>query len=53
MPGETASAGSASGKTGTPTAQAAGTALSVTVNAVDANWNLVNTVTDTVGLTLQ
>src|SRR5204863_10050724 len=46
-----ASAGSATGKTGTAAAQTAGTALSATVNAVDANWNLVNTVSDTVALT--
>src|SRR6202043_3641235 len=47
MPGETASPGSATGKTGAPTAQTAGTAFSVTVNAVDANWNPVGS-TDTV-----
>src|SRR5437016_6372954 len=51
MPGETAAPGTASGVTGTPTAQTAGTAFTVTVNAVDANWYLVNTVTDTVGIT--
>ena len=50
MPGETASPGSASGKTGAPTARTAGTAFNVTVNAVDDNWNLVSTVTDTVGI---
>src|SRR5262249_16009498 len=50
-PGETASQGSATGKTGAPTAQPAAVAFNVTVNAVDANWNLVNTVTDTVGIT--
>jgi hypothetical protein len=49
-PGENAAPGSASGKTGTPNAQAAGTAFNVTVNAVDANWNLVNTITDTVAI---
>jgi len=43
MPGETAAAGSATGKTGTPTAQTAGTGFSITVNSVDANWNLVST----------
>src|SRR6202040_841432 len=43
--------GSASGKTGTPTAETAGTAFNVTANAVDANWNLVNTVTDQVSIT--
>src|SRR5256886_5193509 len=51
VPGETAAPGTGSGKTGTPTAQTAGTAFTVTVNAVDANWYLVNTVTDTVGIT--
>src|SRR5438876_8342095 len=51
LPGETAAPGSANGKTGTPIAQTAGTAFIVSVNAVDANWNLINTVTDTVRLT--
>src|SRR5206468_6191802 len=51
VPGETAAPGTASGKTGSPTAETAGTSYSVTVNAVDANWNLVSTVADTVGLT--
>src|SRR6266481_2361598 len=51
MPGETAAPGTASGKTGTATAQTAGAAFNVTVNAVDANWNLVNNLTDTVGIT--
>src|SRR5439155_1423129 len=51
LPGETASPGSATGKTGTPTAQTSGTPFSVTVNAVDANWNTLTTVTDTVGMT--
>src|SRR5206468_4721818 len=41
----------ATGKTGTPTARTAGAAFNVTVNAVDANWNLVSTVGDTVGIT--
>src|SRR5256886_7434461 len=41
VPGETAAPGTGSGKTGTPTAQTAGTAFTVTVNAVDANWYLV------------
>src|SRR5207249_3865779 len=50
-PGETAAPGIGSGKTGTPTAQTAGTAFNITVNAVDANWNLVNTVTDTAAIT--
>src|SRR5204863_3458634 len=51
VPGETAAPGTASGKTGTPSPQAAGTPFNVTVNAVDANWNLVDTIADTVGLT--
>src|SRR5439155_25580255 len=50
-PGETASPGSPTGKTGNPTAQTAGTAFTVTVNAVDANWNLITNATDTVGIT--
>src|SRR6185295_4687045 len=49
VPGETAAPGTATGKTGTPTAQTAGTAFNVTVNAVDANWNLVSS-THTVGI---
>jgi aspartokinase-like uncharacterized kinase len=51
MPGETAAAGTTTGKTGTPTAQTAGTPFNVTVNAVDANWNTITSATDTVGLT--
>ena len=51
MPGETAAPGTGSGKTGTPNAQTAGVAYSVTVNAVDANWNLVSTSTHTVAIT--
>ena len=47
LPGETAAPGTASGKTGTPTAQTAGTVYSVTVNAVDGNWNLIG-INDTV-----
>src|SRR5439155_27345882 len=50
MPGETAAPGTASGKTGTASAQVAGVAFNVTVNSVDANWNLINT-NDTVNLT--
>src|SRR5262249_50395578 len=50
VPGETAAPGTLSGKTGTPSAQTAGAGYAITVNAVDANWNIVNTVTDTVGI---
>src|SRR5205814_4631491 len=49
-PGETAAPGSSTGKAGTPAAQAVGSAFNVTVNAVDANWNLVSS-THTVGIT--
>jgi hypothetical protein len=51
VPGESASPGSTTGKTGTPTAQSVGAAFSVSVNAVDANWNPITNVTDTVGIT--
>src|SRR5205814_9084657 len=50
-PGETAAPGSATGKTGSPSAQTAAIGYSVTVRAVDANWNLVSTNTHTVGIT--
>src|SRR5438876_403816 len=51
MPGEAAAPDTGSGKTGSPTAQSAGSAVTVTVNAVDANWNLVNTITHTIPTT--
>ena len=47
-PGETAAAGTDTGKTGTPNSLPVGVAFEVTVNAVDDFWNLINTVTDTV-----
>src|SRR6185436_9641304 len=50
VPGESSAPGTGSGKTGTPTAQAIGAAFNVTVNAVDANWNIVST-NDTVAIT--
>ena len=50
VPGEAAAPGTATGKTGTPTGQTANAAFNVTVNAVDANWNVVSS-TDTVGIT--
>src|ERR1043165_6050679 len=50
LPGESASPGSATGKSGTPLAETAGTAFTITVNAVDANWNLIST-NDTVAIT--
>jgi anti-sigma factor ChrR (cupin superfamily) len=51
VPGETANAGSTTGKTGTPSTQAAGTGFPVTVNAVDSRFNLLTGVTETVTLT--
>ena len=51
VPGETAAPGSVSGKTGTPNPQTIAIAFNVNVNAVDACWNLLNTVTDVVGIT--
>src|SRR5207245_11270147 len=42
VPGETAAPGPRSGKTGTAREEAGGTAFTVTVNAVDANWNVVS-----------
>src|SRR5439155_1790055 len=51
VPGETAAPGTASGKTGTPTASTAATAFNITVNAVDNFWNVVNAITDTVDIT--
>ena len=44
LPGETALPGTASGKSGSVPPQNAGRPFTVKVNAVDANWNLVNTV---------
>ena len=41
LPGETALGGTATGKSGTPTSQPAGTLFNLTVRAVDAYWNLV------------
>src|SRR5206468_2833665 len=50
VPGETAAPGTVTGKTGAPTARTAGLAFNVTVNAVDANWNVVSS-THTAGIT--
>ena len=49
--GETAAPGTTSGKTGPPNTEYVNGAFNVTVNAVDANWNVVNMVTDTVQIT--
>src|SRR5204862_355890 len=51
-PGETAAPGSATGKTGSPSAQIAGASVNVMVKAVDANWNLVSGVSDLLGISL-
>jgi hypothetical protein len=51
MPGETAAPNTPTGKTGTPNIQAVGLPFTVTVNAVDADWNVVPSVTDTVDIT--
>jgi hypothetical protein len=50
MPGETNAPGTATGKIGTPEPQAVGVPVSVTVNAVDASWNLVTYSTDSLSL---
>jgi hypothetical protein len=49
VPGETAVPGSPTGKTGTPSSQTANSPFSVTVLAVDAQWNAV-TATDTIAI---
>lgn len=51
MPGETSAPGTATGKTGTPDPQAAGSLCNVTVHAVDAHWNIAYGCADTVHLT--
>jgi len=50
LPGETAVPNTTSGKTGTVIAQNVGVPFDVTVNAVDANWNVVNSITDEVAI---
>jgi len=50
LPGETAQGGTADGKTGTPTGQTAGAAFTLTVRAVDAYWNLVTGLADSIAL---
>jgi hypothetical protein len=51
LPGETNASGTVSGKIGTPTAVTSGDLVTVTVNAVDATWNIVNASGDTIHLT--
>src|SRR5207244_11099806 len=43
VPGETAAPGTGSGKTGAPSIQSSNVVFAVTVNGVDANWNVSNT----------
>ena len=50
LPGETAAPGTATGKTGTPTAQQVGVPFDITVNAVDNRWFLISS-TDTIHIT--
>lgn len=50
MPGETAAAGTATGKTGTPSSRTAGAAFTVTVNATDSGWNVLTGITDIVAI---
>lgn len=50
LPGETAQGGTDDGKNGTPSAQTAGNAFTITVRAVDAYWNLVSGVNDRIAL---
>ena len=50
LPGESNAPGTATGKTGTPLAQAAGVPFDITINACDATWNIAPC-SDTVHLT--
>ncbi|MBI4363973.1 MAG: hypothetical protein HY568_00955 [Candidatus Latescibacteria bacterium] len=50
LPGEAAMGGTATGKSGTPSDQTAGTQFTLTVRAVDQFWNLVPGVSDRIGL---
>lgn len=52
LPGETAAPGTSTGKTGTPLSHVAGSSFTVTVYAVDADWNPLTNVTDTVSISL-
>ncbi|MBN1383524.1 MAG: SBBP repeat-containing protein [Elusimicrobia bacterium] len=50
VPGETLEPGSASGKTGTPSAQSSYTTFSITVNACDIYWNVDTSATPLVSV---
>jgi hypothetical protein len=53
LPGQTATPGVSPGYSGTPTSYSisSGSGVTVTVNAVDDNWNIIPSITDTVSLT--
>jgi uncharacterized repeat protein (TIGR01451 family) len=51
-PGETAAPSTTNGKTGTPSSQVPDVAFNVTVNAVDAFWNIVSSASDTIRIGL-
>ena len=50
LPGETASPGTSSGKTGTPVAQAAGVPFTVSIRACDNTWNTVSSITHAISI---
>ena len=51
VPGEKGAPGTSTGKTGKPIAQNANTPFTFTVNAVDKNWNVVDTATNVIQIT--
>jgi hypothetical protein len=51
MPGETAAPGTPTGKTGTPDPQTVALPFSITVNAVDNDWNRVSGIANTIRIT--
>jgi len=51
LPGESNAPGTATGKTGTPTQPENSMPYTFTVNAVDADWNIVAKVTDSITIT--
>ncbi|MBI3539809.1 MAG: hypothetical protein HY076_06010, partial [Candidatus Eisenbacteria bacterium] len=50
LPGETARGGTSDGREGTPTDQTAGATFTLTLRAVDAYWNLVPGIADSIAL---
>lgn len=51
LPGETNAPNTLTGKVGTPDPVTAGSYITVTINAVDANWNVVSSGSGTINLT--